>query len=743
MFAFGTLTLLSSLLVAGQIQSIDVDGVAREYTLFLPKGMHTATESSRGTSSKPEAEPAPMVFAFHGHGGNMKSAIRSFQLHELWPEAIVVYPQGLPTKGITDPKGEKSGWQKTPGDERDRDLAFFDKMLASLRQQFRIDGHRIYAMGHSNGGAFTFLLASQRHKELAAIAPSAAGSRRHFETKPIPMLYSGGTEDKLVPFAGQQRAVDTFLELNQCMKEPEEWQKTGKRYPSKINIPVATFIHPGGHTFPRELPPLIVRFFQENTKPIIKNNALHRSSPESQGVHSEQLLAFVDAVDRNIDSLHSLMVVRNGKVVAEGWWNPYDSSTRHELYSLSKSFTSTAVGIAISEGRFKLDDKVASFFPDDVPDNASPLLKAMTVRDLLTMSTGHEKEPKFTESETWVTTFMKQPVLHQPGTHFLYNTPATYMLSAIVQKTTGATTLEYLRPRLFEPIGIEGATWGTSPQGISLGGYGLSLRTEDIAKFGLLLLDRGKWNGSQLVPANWIDEATKRQVSTRRDESQDWGQGYGYQFWGCRGGYYRGDGAFGQYCLVMPEHHTVLAITAGVKDMQAVLNLVWDKLVPAIKKEALAENLEAQHQLTKRLQGLRIRSVEGRQTSETARQQGGAKFVFEPNPQKIEWVRLLPSESHTRIEISSDGKVQTLTCSPSEWTLGQVKFSIYDEQKAGMTGAWLSDNEYSAKLCMVETPFIMTLHFRFHSDSLQFEIQPNVSFGGAKPTILTGLREKQ
>ena len=177
---------------------------------------------------------------------------------------------------------------------------------------------------------------------------------------------------------------------------------------------------------------------------------------------------------------------------------------------------------------------------------------------------------------------------HKPGTHFLYNTPATYMLSAIVQKVTGITVLDYLRPRLFEPLGIENPQWDTSPQGISLGGYGLSVRTEDIARFGQLYLQKGVWMGKRLVPSAWIDAATTRQTSSGSNPTSDWEQGYGYQFWRSRHGLYRGDGAFGQFCIVMPEQDAVVAITSGGRDMQAVMNLVWEKLLPALQVSAVA-----------------------------------------------------------------------------------------------------------------------------------------------------------
>jgi len=160
--------------------------------------------------------------------------------------------------------------------------------------------------------------------------------------------------------------------------------------------------------------------------------------------------------------------------------------------------------------------------------------EAMRVSDLLRMSTGHQTEPPCTPAQTWTKSFLAHPVLYKRGTHFLYNTSATYMLSAIVQKATGMTVLDYLKPRLFEPLGIERPTWETSTQGITTGGYALSIRTEDIAGFGQLYLQKGKWQGKQLVPETWVEAATARQTSNGSNPKSDWDQGYGYQFWRCR-----------------------------------------------------------------------------------------------------------------------------------------------------------------------------------------------------------------
>jgi CubicO group peptidase (beta-lactamase class C family) len=288
-------------------------------------------------------------------------------------------------------------------------------------------------------------------------------------------------------------------------------------------------------------------------------------------------------------------------VIAEGWWKPEAADKPHVLHSLSKSFNSTAVGLAIAEGKLSLDDPVLKFFPDQAPAEPSENLKAMTVRDLLTMTCGHDTEAKGGAAGPSVKTFLAHPVPHKPGTHFQYNTLGSYTLSAIVTKVTGQTTLEYLKPRLFEPLGIESPRWDSSPEGNSLGGYGLYLRTEDVAKFGQLYLQKGKWSGKQLVPERWVEQATSKQVPNDREGHSkigiDWVQGYGFQFWRCTHNAFRGDGANGQLCVVIPDKDAVVAITAETGEFQNEMNAIWEKLYPAFGDEALPEDWATQEKL--------------------------------------------------------------------------------------------------------------------------------------------------
>lgn len=482
--------------------------------------------------------------------------------------------------------------------------------------------------------------------------------------------------------------------------------------------------------------------------------SLPRSAPEQQGISSTDILAFVEAADKEIDQMHSFMLVRHGRVVAEGWWGPYDAATPHILYSLSKSFTSTAVGLAVAEGRFSLDDEVLKFFPEDAPAEPSANLRAMRVRDLLRMATGHQTEPQLrsvdpgskTPDDPWTKKFLAHPVAFKPGTHFLYNSPATYMLSAIVQKVTGMTVLDYLRPRLFEPLGIENPTWITSPQGITAGAYGLMVRTEDIARFGQLYLQKGVWKGRQLVPAAWVEEATALQTSNGSSPRSDWDQGYGYQFWRSRYKSYRGDGAFGQYCIVVPELDAVIAITSGVRNMQAVMNLAWEKLLPAMKSKPLPVDAAARRKLESRLAGLTVRLPSGQQTTPLAAKVSGRWYEFPDNDRGIKAAALeFNSKSPVLVIRTAGGETRT-PIGIGSWTKSQGGFangldrflSVPAHPGVAASGGWTADNVFTLKLTLFETPFYSTMAFKFEGDRLTIDGEHNVAFGPTKLPLLVG-----
>jgi CubicO group peptidase (beta-lactamase class C family) len=471
-------------------------------------------------------------------------------------------------------------------------------------------------------------------------------------------------------------------------------------------------------------------------------SALPRSTPEAQGISSSALLTFVEEADQKLEALHSFILVRHGHIVAEGWWSPYAANEPHMLFSLSKSFTSTAVGLAIHDGKLSVDDPILKFFPDEAPAEPSANLKAMRVRDLLTMSTGQHDEAikdfPFNADDSLVKKFLSLPVAHKPGTFFVYNTPATYMLSAIVQKVTGQTVLDYLRPRLFEPLGIEHPTWDASKQGISLGGFGLSVRTEDIAKFGQLYLQKGKWQGRQLVPAEWVEDATSRHMSNGSSPNSDWEQGYGYQFWRCRHGFYRGDGAHGQFCIVMPQYDAVMAITSGTRDMASVMNLVWDRIVPALGATALPADRAAQDKLKAKLATLTLEPQTGESTSTQASSFTGKRYTFATtNPGSIEAVTLdNAAGGDVSFTVRTAGVDQHIAASRGAWRKGTLTIGGASEPIAA-SGGW-TGNAYTLKVVRYHTPFATTYRLQFGADQLVVDSEQNVGAAESRTAHFTG-----
>lgn len=326
-------------------------------------------------------------------------------------------------------------------------------------------------------------------------------------------------------------------------------------------------------------------------------NALPRSEPEKENVDPTAIQEYLEAVKSHDQELHSLMILRNGKVVFEHWLGDNAANKSHVMFSVSKTFTATAIGFAVQEGLLSVSDKVISFFPDKLPKELSPNLQDLEIRHLLTMTVGHDVDPtgilRERADSDWVEAFLAFPIPHKPGEQFVYNSLATYMLSAILTKVTGERLLDYLQSRLFRPLGITGATWDESPQGIAIGGWGLKVKTEDMAKLGLFYLQRGKWRGKQLLAESWFEEATSKQVPSlpagvKREnlkvkaKDSDWLQGYGYQLWRSRHNSYRADGRDGQFILVLPEKNAVIVTTANISNMQAELNLIWEHLLPGL-----------------------------------------------------------------------------------------------------------------------------------------------------------------
>jgi len=409
---------------------------------------------------------------------------------------------------------------------------------------------------------------------------------------------------------------------------------------------------------------------------------LPRSNPESEGVSSAGIIDFLNAVDTGSVELHSFMFIRHGRVIAEGWWNPYGPDYKHILFSASKTFTATAVGLAVSENRLKITDKVISFFPYSMPDSISDYMRELTVQNLLTMSVGQDPEPRaMGTSGDWITAFLKSPPIHKPGTVFKYNNMATFMLSAIVQQVTGQTIFDYLQPRIFKPLGIRGIDWDLNPQGINLGMIGLRLRTEDLAKFGQLLIQNGVWNGKQLLPKEWIKEATSFKIESndpgnkRPKDLNDWAQGYCYQMWRGRNSSVRLDGMAGQFVMLFPDKDAFVVLTANARNTQNELDLVHNYLFPAIKSDkALPGSPGLNNELQKKQVALSLKptTAAGLSKSEFESKISGKEFDLPQNNNNIQSVYFTFNEDGCSFALKRDDNISIVKTGLESWELSNT-----------------------------------------------------------------------
>jgi CubicO group peptidase (beta-lactamase class C family) len=409
---------------------------------------------------------------------------------------------------------------------------------------------------------------------------------------------------------------------------------------------------------------------------------LPRSIPEMEGVSSAGIIDFLNAVDTGRQEIHSFMFLRHGKVIAEGWWNPYGPDYKHLLYSASKTFTATGIGLAVTENRLKLTDKVVSFFPYSMPDSVGNNMKELTVANLLTMSAGQDPAGMGAGAEEdWIAAFLRNEPVHKPGTVFLYNNMATFMLSAIIQQVTGETLFDYLRPRIFEPLNIRGIDWDKNPQGINLGMIGLRLRTEDLAKFGQLLMQNGKWNNKQLIPETWVKEATSFKIESKggsdklAKDKNDWTQGYCYQMWRGRNNSVRLDGMAGQFVILFPDKDAIVVLTANARNTQEELDLVHNYLFPSIKPASAIPSDPASYNELQRKQSALILKPQVSQVAEPelAKRVSGKEFILQENDYQIQSVYFTFKEGEYSFAIKRNNQVSVIKAGLGSWKITNSK----------------------------------------------------------------------
>lgn len=429
------------------------------------------------------------------------------------------------------------------------------------------------------------------------------------------------------------------------------------------------------------------------------------STPTEQGIDPAGIARFLDAVeaDPGIEP-HGLIVQRHGRRVAEGYWRPHDAGRRRLLYSLSKTFTGTALGLQLGEGRLTLDDLVSDHLPEAF-EGADAGLRGLRIRHIASMASGHNRETLqeayARDPEDAVRGFLRIPPDAAPGTLFAYNQPPVIALATILQKLAGQRLVDYLRPRLFEPLGIGDVRWRQLRPGLDFGFTGLYASLDAVARLGQLYLDDGVWHGRRLLPEGWVRQASAVQVTNTQNPDPDWRQGYGFQLWRSRHGY-RGDGAFGQYMVVLPRVDALIAMVSCTANMQRVLDLMWTHLLPAMTDDAGVAT-DADGALRERLLSLRLPTARARLGGHPPRPMNG---LFTAAPQDANSHRTITS-------IALDGNVMTVR---EDDRAVRVPLSLdwtQDEgQSIAASATRLNDDRIAVDLVMLDTPHRLEVTLR-------------------------------
>ena len=472
------------------------------------------------------------------------------------------------------------------------------------------------------------------------------------------------------------------------------------------------------------------------------------ATPESQGVRSSAISSWLDANEAFFDggeqgALHGFVIVRHGKVIAEGSWRPYDTlNETHMLYSHSKSFTSTAIGFLLDDGKLDLDERVAEIFADRLPAEAATNanVRALRVRDLLTMNVGSDNDHRlgFGKNVDWPREFFELKCFtRQPGTGFKYDSDATFMLAAIAERRSGRKLMDFLGERLFKPLGITKAWSTVSPEGIACGGWGMNMTTRDLARFGQLYLDRGRWEGRQLLSPEWVQLATARQTWSSAirigaadiGKGFDWDQGYGFQFWRCRHGAYRADGAFGQYTVVFPAEDMVVSINASVIDLQKVLDFVYGHLLAGLEPAALPADDAAEAALRKRLASLALAPLKGLAKADGDGTLFGRDIAFKANNRSFKSVRLDRAAKGWTCTLDLPVGRQTFPIGFGEWSRGEIGI---DTERYEALGGYIGRHAIVASGAFdADGTFRLTAHFPNDTGTLRLEFKPDGKGGHA------------
>lgn len=465
-----------------------------------------------------------------------------------------------------------------------------------------------------------------------------------------------------------------------------------------------------------------------------------KATPESQGIYSQQI--FDLAADLNsLNSVHSFAVSKNDHIIAEAYWYPFSSELRHEVFSVSKSFLSLAFGIAAGEGKIGFDDLLVDFFPEKLSSAVSSRMRKVTMRHLLTMSSGHEKCPAMdiaTKTKDWIKGFLESELIYEPGTTFVYNSANSYMISAVLQKVLGSTVFDYLDEKLLQHIGIKNAKWDKCPAGINFGGWGMWLTTSDLMRFARLLLNGGKWDGVELVPEEYFKAATSAQIEVVGDESPDYQCGYGYHFWMSRHNGFRAAGACGQYVLIYPEQSMYIVITSGMSNMRCLLDAVENSIFKVPSSGSLNDDINEQNRLSEYLTALNHPPIK----SELRFVFDNAEYYIDKNTVGLEQLKINFDDKGCELTFGWNDYSEKLRADYGAYCFNDLILREFERRRLAASAAWRSKNTLEIRVYGVETPYRDDYWLEFSENTIQLRRESNLDFLHFQLPVFHGVKNQ-
>lgn len=482
------------------------------------------------------------------------------------------------------------------------------------------------------------------------------------------------------------------------------------------------------------------------------------STPSKQGVNPGSIINFIDEMEREDIELHGMVIIKNGYVVAEGYWEPYSKDRVHQLCSVTKTFTAMAIGFAIDEGYISVTDTLYKFFPDKFLKNCDERTKDITIHDLLCMASGFEDEPSLIEADDAVKAFLSKNQLHTPGTQFEYNSVGSHMLSEILYKVTGMQVSEYLKPRLFEPLGIKEFKWFKTPQGAVFGGAGLHLTTMDIAKAGLLLMQKGEWEGKQILPRQWAESMAEKKIDSVPEGPEwiDWAEGYCYQMWcGTQEGSYRLDGAFGQYSMVFPNENMIIAFTAANNKRPLTKHIMKKHLFDTVS----TEDAEGDNLLQEKLDALSVKEPVISNRSVTEKKVHSKTYYMEENEMSLvplserwfvcEYNKGIKSmqfdfyDKYMLLRWNESGKISCIKVGLDGEGIEDIHRASYWDRPLLSHAYWEDDITLIVVIRSIEEWTTLTLRCVFEGDAVRVNMRETIKSFDEKYTELIGIQKEK